>query len=33
VTLIGAEYRSAAAFVVLILILMVKPTGLFGDRR
>ncbi len=32
VTLVGAEYRTAAAFVVLILVLMVKPNGLFGER-
>jgi branched-chain amino acid transport system permease protein len=32
VTLVGAEYRSAAAFVVLILVLTVKPSGLFGER-
>jgi branched-chain amino acid transport system permease protein len=32
VTLVGAEYRTAAAFIVLILILMVKPNGLFGER-
>ncbi len=32
VTLVGAEYRAAAAFIVLILVLMVKPNGLFGER-
>jgi branched-chain amino acid transport system permease protein len=32
VTLVGAEYRTAAAFIVLILVLMVKPNGLFGER-
>ena len=32
VTLVGAEYRSAAAFVLLIMILMVKPNGLFGEK-
>ena len=32
VTLVGAEYRTAAAFIVLIMILMVKPNGLFGER-
>ena len=31
ITLVGAEYRSAAAFVVLIAILMVRPRGLFGE--
>jgi branched-chain amino acid transport system permease protein len=33
VTLVGAEYRAAAAFIILILILMVKPNGLFGERN
>lgn len=33
VTLVGAEYRSAAAFAVLIAILMVRPRGLFGEAR
>ncbi|MFM9428908.1 branched-chain amino acid transport system permease protein [Variovorax sp. GrIS 2.14] len=32
VTVVGAEYRSAAAFAVLIAILMVRPTGLFGEK-
>jgi branched-chain amino acid transport system permease protein len=32
VTLVGAEYRAAAAFVVLILILLLKPNGLFGEK-
>ncbi len=32
VTLVGAEYRTAAAFIVLIVVLMVKPNGLFGER-
>jgi branched-chain amino acid transport system permease protein len=30
--LVGAEYRAASAFAVLILILLLKPTGLFGER-
>lgn len=30
---LGAEYRAAAAFGVLILILTVRPTGLFGERE
>jgi branched-chain amino acid transport system permease protein len=30
--LLGAEYRAASAFAVLILILLVRPTGLFGER-
>ena len=29
---IGAEYRSAAAFAVLIAILLVRPTGLFAQK-
>ncbi len=29
---IGAEYRSAVAFAVLIAILLVRPTGLFGEK-
>jgi branched-chain amino acid transport system permease protein len=33
VTVVGAEYRAAAAFAVLIAILMVRPTGLFGEKR
>jgi branched-chain amino acid transport system permease protein len=32
VPLVGAEYRAASAFAVLILILLIRPTGLFGDR-
>jgi branched-chain amino acid transport system permease protein len=31
VSVLGAEYRAAAAFAVLTLILIVKPNGLFGD--
>jgi branched-chain amino acid transport system permease protein len=30
--LIGADYRSAIAFLVLLLVLIVKPRGLFGGR-
>jgi branched-chain amino acid transport system permease protein len=29
---IGAEYRAATAFAVLIAILLVRPTGLFGEK-
>jgi branched-chain amino acid transport system permease protein len=29
----GSEYRNAVVFSLLILILMVKPTGLFGERH
>ena len=32
VSVVGAEYRAAAAFAVLISILMVRPNGLFGDK-
>lgn len=32
VPLIGAEYRAAVAFLILIAILLVKPTGLFGEK-
>ncbi len=32
VPLVGAEYRAATAFVVLIAILLVRPTGLFGEE-
>jgi branched-chain amino acid transport system permease protein len=28
----GAEFRAAVAFVILIAVLLVKPTGLFGAR-
>jgi branched-chain amino acid transport system permease protein len=33
VPVFGAEYRAAAAFVILIAILLIKPTGLFGGGR
>ena len=33
VSWIGAEYRAATAFVVLTAILLVRPNGLFGERR
>lgn len=32
VQVIGAEYRAAAAFAVLIAILLVRPTGLFAEK-
>ncbi|MEO6625665.1 MAG: branched-chain amino acid ABC transporter permease [Burkholderiaceae bacterium] len=32
VSIVGAEYRAAAAFAVLILILLVRPNGLFGEK-
>lgn len=33
VSVVGAEYRAAAAFAVLIVILLVRPTGLFGEKH
>ncbi len=33
VPLVGAEYRAAVAFLVLIAVLLVRPTGLFGSAR
>ncbi len=32
VPIAGAQYRAAVAFVVLLAMLLVKPTGLFGGR-
>ncbi|MGC8468967.1 MAG: branched-chain amino acid ABC transporter permease [Acetobacteraceae bacterium] len=32
VPLLGAAYRPAAAFLVLFAVLMLRPTGLFGER-
>ena len=32
VSVVGAEYRAAAAFAVLIAILLVRPNGLFGEK-
>jgi branched-chain amino acid transport system permease protein len=32
VTVVGAEYRAAAAFAVLIAILLLRPNGLFGEK-
>ena len=29
---VGAEWRAAAAFVVLIAMLLIRPTGLFGEK-
>jgi branched-chain amino acid transport system permease protein len=28
----GAEFRAAVAFVILIAVLLLRPTGLFGSR-
>ena len=33
VPLIGADYRAAVAFVVLILVLLLRPQGLLGERE
>ena len=33
VAVVGAEWRAAAAFVVLIAILLVRPSGLFAEKR
>ena len=33
VPLVGAGYRGAVAFLVLIAVLIVRPTGLFGLRE
>lgn len=30
---VGAEWRAAAAFAVLVAILLVRPTGLFAEKR
>ena len=32
VQIVGAEYRAAAAFFVLIAILLLRPNGLFGEK-
>jgi branched-chain amino acid transport system permease protein len=32
VQFIGANYRAAIAFLLLLLVLLLKPTGLFGVR-
>jgi branched-chain amino acid transport system permease protein len=32
VQVFGAEWRAAAAFVILVLVLMIRPAGLFGQR-
>lgn len=32
VPLFGAEYRAATAFLVLIVILLIRPRGLFGEK-
>ena len=33
VQVVGADYRAAIAFLILIAVLLVKPTGLFGIRE
>jgi branched-chain amino acid transport system permease protein len=32
VQVVGADYRAAIAFLILIAVLLLKPTGLFGMR-
>jgi branched-chain amino acid transport system permease protein len=32
VQLVGSDYRAAIAFLILIAVLLIKPTGLFGVR-
>ena len=32
VHLVGADYRAAIAFLILIAVLLLRPTGLFGVR-
>ena len=32
VQVVGADYRAAIAFLILIAVLLVKPSGLFGGR-
>ncbi len=33
VNLVGSPYRASSAFAIVILILLVKPDGLFGGDR
>jgi branched-chain amino acid transport system permease protein len=33
VQFVGAEYRAAIAFLLLIAVLLVRPAGLFGKRE
>jgi branched-chain amino acid transport system permease protein len=33
VATIGAEWRAAVSFTLLVLVLLVRPTGLFGRRE
>jgi branched-chain amino acid transport system permease protein len=33
VQIVGADYRAAVAFLILIAVLLVKPSGLFGVRE
>ena len=33
VPLVGADFRGAVAFLLLIAVLLVRPTGLFGARE
>jgi branched-chain amino acid transport system permease protein len=33
VLIVGAAYRAAVAFLILIAVLLIRPTGLFGARE
>lgn len=33
VNILGAEWRAAAAFIVLVLVLLLRPAGIFGEGR
>ena len=33
VLIVGAAYRAAVAFLILIVVLLIRPTGLFGARE
>jgi branched-chain amino acid transport system permease protein len=33
VQIVGADYRAAVAFLILIAVLLLKPSGLFGVRE
>jgi branched-chain amino acid transport system permease protein len=33
VQIVGADYRAAVAFMILIAVLLLKPSGLFGVRE
>ncbi|MGB9143401.1 MAG: branched-chain amino acid ABC transporter permease, partial [Aestuariivirga sp.] len=33
VQIVGADYRAAIAFIILIAVLLVRPAGLFGVQE